>query len=197
MSMCYSIYAASDESLSALFGTPELIHRFLGNPSPRPKSKQRIGIFARLFGGKVDADTTTVEKVTPNFRTDIEPCHLDKSWHGLHYLFTGSDWEGEPPQSFLLNWGKEIGEIDVGYGPARGLSSSQICAIHEFLETIDAMVLRKRFNTTKMEELEIYPNCWTRDPEAEFAYLVEFLEPLKDFICKIRQRKMGAVVQLA
>ncbi len=59
------------------------------------------------------------------------------------------------------------------------------------------MVLRKQFNTTKMKELEIYPNYWTRDPEEEFAYLVEFLDPLKDFIRKIRQRKMGAVVQLA
>ncbi len=44
---------------------------------PSPKSKQRHGIFARLFGGKVDADTTTVEKVTADFRTDIEPSHLD------------------------------------------------------------------------------------------------------------------------
>ncbi len=195
MSMCYSLYAASDESLNALFETPEQIHRFLGNPSPNPK--QRPGIFARLFGGKVEPDTTTVEKVTPDFNTDIEPCYLDKSWHGLHFLFTGSEWEGEPPQSFLLNWGNEIGEIDVGYGPARGLLSTQIREVHEFLETMDAMVLRERFNPSKMEELQIYPNCWTRDSEEEFAYLVEFLHPLKDFIRTIHERKMGAVVQLA
>ncbi len=101
-------------------------------------------------------------------------------------------------RAFLLNWVNEIGRNRRRIRPARGLSSSQICTIYEFLETIDAMVLRKRFNTTKMEELEIYQNYWTRDPEAEFAYLVEFLDPLKDFIfIRFAKRKMGAVVQLA
>ena len=26
---------------------------------------------------------------------------LEKAWHGLHFLLTGSDWGGEPPLDFL------------------------------------------------------------------------------------------------
>src|SRR5687768_15824950 len=27
---------------------------------------------------------------------------LDKAWHGLHFLFTGTEWEGDEPACFLV-----------------------------------------------------------------------------------------------
>lgn len=41
--------------------------------------------------------------------------YLDKAWHGLHFLFTGTAWEGDPPLNFLVSGGREIGDVDVGY----------------------------------------------------------------------------------
>ena len=46
---------------------------------------------------------------------------LDKAWHGIHFLLTGSAWEGEEPLCYLLAGGQEVGDEDVGYGPARVL----------------------------------------------------------------------------
>uniref|UniRef100_B8HYY4 Uncharacterized protein n=1 Tax=Cyanothece sp. (strain PCC 7425 / ATCC 29141) TaxID=395961 RepID=B8HYY4_CYAP4 len=37
---------------------------------------------------------------------------LEKSWHGLHYVLTGSAEDGEAPLNFILH-GREVGE-DLG-----------------------------------------------------------------------------------
>lgn len=34
---------------------------------------------------------------------------IDKAWHALHFLFTGTAWEGEMPASFLLVGGAPVG----------------------------------------------------------------------------------------
>src|SRR4051812_40770621 len=58
---------------------------------------------------------------------------IDKAWHAIHFLLTGTAWEGEPPLDFLAIGGTEIGE-DLGYGPARGLVSSQVRELATALE---------------------------------------------------------------
>jgi hypothetical protein len=60
---------------------------------------------------------------------------VDKAWHGLHFLLNGDPWSGSPPLDFIVG-GEAIGEVDVGYGPARGFSSAQVAAIHEALAPI-------------------------------------------------------------
>jgi hypothetical protein len=41
---------------------------------------------------------------------------LEKSWQGIHYLLTGTAWEGDPPLNFLLAGGREV-DIEIGLGP--------------------------------------------------------------------------------
>ena len=38
--------------------------------------------------------------------------HLEKAWHGLHFLLTGSAGESCVPLGFLLEGGQEVGEDD-------------------------------------------------------------------------------------
>src|SRR5690348_12146296 len=54
---------------------------------------------------------------------------VDKAWHCLHFLLTGTAWGGEPPLNFVAIGGTEIGEEDVGYGPARGFASQELRVI--------------------------------------------------------------------
>src|SRR5215203_4027303 len=56
----------------------------------------------------------------------VEEIDLDKSWHGIHYLLTKTAWAGEPPLSFLVLGGAEVGDIDVGYGTARAFRSDEV-----------------------------------------------------------------------
>src|SRR5688572_1450142 len=80
---------------------------------------------------------------------------VGKAWHCLHYLLTGTAWEGEPPLNFIAIGGIEVGDVDVGYGPARAFRNRELRIISEALEQISADDLRRRFDGHRMDALEI------------------------------------------
>src|SRR5262249_37024227 len=62
---------------------------------------------------------------------------LEKSWHGLHFVLTGSNDGDRMPLAFLLCGGQEVGE-DLGYGPAHLLSPAQTLQVANALDGISA-----------------------------------------------------------
>jgi Domain of unknown function (DUF1877) len=40
---------------------------------------------------------------------------LDNAWHGIHYLLTGTSYEGQEPLCHLLLGCTSIGDEDIGY----------------------------------------------------------------------------------
>jgi hypothetical protein len=97
---------------------------------------------------------------------------LEKAWHGIHFLLTGTAWEGTGPKSLLLLGGKES-TFELGYGPARGLRPAEVRAFREEVVALDEAEIGRRFDPKRMTALDIYPAVWDRDPEQE--RLVEFL----------------------
>jgi hypothetical protein len=83
--------------------------------------------------------------------------NIEKSWHILHYLLTGTAWGGEPPLNFIVAGGETVGEEDIGYGPARAFTSAEVRAIADALDRIDRRRLLDRFDGKEMDELGIYP----------------------------------------
>ncbi len=194
MSMIYTIQQATDGTIDALLDNPRLVTSFISGEKPPPP--KRPGFIARLFGAPTAAhEETAVEPI--QFETGDDIC-LDKAWHGLHYLLTQSDWEGDPPEAFLLNWGTEIGTIDVGYGPARAFRATETNEIHKCLAQLDTQTLRVRFNPSKMMELDIYPTIWDRDPNEDdtLGYVMDAFERLRVFVGKTCQLKYGMVAHL-
>src|ERR1700747_2641949 len=66
---------------------------------------------------------------------------LHKSWHCLHYLFTGKSWDrGDPPLGDAIMGGTELPDRQrvMGYGPARYLSPAEVRAVAEALEAFPA-----------------------------------------------------------
>lgn len=88
---------------------------------------------------------------------EAETIELDKAWHGIHFLLTGSVWEGEEPLCYLVRGGVELGKEDFGYGPAPLLNPDQIADWAKALSTISTDELRKRFNPEAMMKAKIYP----------------------------------------
>ena len=43
-------------------------------------------------------------------RGQTQSVHLEKAWHGLHFLLTGRAGESGVPLGFLLEGGQEVGE---------------------------------------------------------------------------------------
>lgn len=79
---------------------------------------------------------------------------LGKSWHMLHYLFTGSPVGTEMPGAALL-CGEDIGD-DLGYGPARLHDHQVTIAFAGFLDSLDVAALQQRVACEEMLQMGIY-----------------------------------------
>ncbi len=131
---------------------------------------------------------------------DPEDAHadldVDKAWHGIHFLLTGSAWEGEPPLSFIVRGGREVGDVDVGYGPARVFTSAEVKTIAAALLPLTRDVLERRFDPAAMTRLDIYPAIWDRPREEDdtLEYLLESYESLAEFIAGAAREGEGLIV---
>jgi hypothetical protein len=124
---------------------------------------------------------------------------LDKAWHGIHYLLTKTADGGEPPWSFLLAGGRTVGDIDVGYGPARVFTSAETKLILDALVRLTDDELRSRFDPADMTSKGIYPDIWSPGaPEHEtLGYLLEYFSVLRRFLREAAEAKVGIVVALS
>jgi Domain of unknown function (DUF1877) len=86
---------------------------------------------------------------------------LDKAWHGVHYVLSGSV---EPDDSLLgqaVLGGTEIGEDFSGYGAARCFTAGQVEALAALLADPHAEEeASDRYDPQRMTELHIYPFGW-------------------------------------
>src|SRR5262245_31900716 len=82
---------------------------------------------------------------------DDMPDHLDldKSWHALHFLLAGTEWEPTEGAGEAVLGGEPIGE-DVGYGPARLLTADQVHVIADHLRGLDIDALRARYDANAL-----------------------------------------------
>ena len=118
---------------------------------------------------------------------------VDKSWQGIHFLLTGSAWEGEPPLKWVVFAPTEIGE-DVGYGPARMLSPEQVVAVSKALAPITGDKLKKKCDWKLMNDSAIYPQGWRAGDE---DYIAENFMNLKKLYESAARRRMGVVQWLS
>lgn len=200
MSMIIGLSTLSDGSIDSVLATPALIWRVVAPDDPdilaemigRP-AKQ--GFFARLFGKAASPPPPPSLDFADGELSDTD---LDKAWHGIHFLLTGSDWEGDPPLNFLVAGGIPVGDIDVGYGPARVFRSIEVAEIHKALGDLQEDDLRNRFQPDVMMKKDIYPTIWDRDPKDDDAlgYLLEHFAKLKKFVSNAADKGLGIVVTM-
>jgi hypothetical protein len=197
MSMLGNIGRASDEVISELHGCPQKIERFLGARIGPPPVPPQPGFIARFFGAKPKALPELPEPIETLADSDL--FDLDKFWHIYHYLFTGSAWEGSFPGGFLVSAGKEIGDIDVGYGPARSFASGEVFVLQRFLDGLDRTEMRARLAALPGAAEDLYYSvAWGDDVELdkELEALTQELQNLKSFIAETTRQKRGLVIWL-
>lgn len=148
-----------------------------------------IGIFRRLPGedlARLLRDPSPIleylqEEPSEDFGPFVD-VDVDKAWHGIHFLLTGTAWEGDEPLDFIAKGGQPIGDEDVGYGPARGYTPEQVGRLATTLAALSDEQLRGRYNPRAMEAAEIYPNIWKREGDEGLEYLLGYFHELRDFI---------------
>ncbi|MFI7598872.1 YfbM family protein [Actinoplanes sp. NPDC049681] len=105
---------------------------------------------------------------------------LDKSWHAIHYLLTGTAWDVSEGAGAAILGGDEVGE-DNGYGPARLLTSDKVQAVAAALDAMDVDTLRNRFVPEALAAADIYPAIWAQT-DADFdSYLAPYFAQLRSF----------------
>jgi hypothetical protein len=104
----------------------ELIGRRLSTDELRAVLDDPAAVGELLYG---DLDDEDAEMPDPEL-------DLDKSWHAIHYLLTGTAWEIDDGAGAAILGGEEIGE-DGGYGPARLLGAEKVRAVAAALDAMD------------------------------------------------------------
>lgn len=106
---------------------------------------------------------------------------VDKAWHGIHYLLTGAADGGVRPLSLAIVGGEEFGP-EIGYGPARFLTSTEVAAVSEALQALTIDALCKRFDPQDMAAKSIYPDViWVRDGREALDYVLDGYQQLAVF----------------
>ncbi len=121
---------------------------------------------------------------------------VDKAWHGIHYLLTGTAWDGSPPLNFIVAGGHQVGDEDVGYGPARGFYPDEVKVLAAALDATEAKSLASRFDPDAMARAELYPDIWLQEGDEALEYLVDNLEALRDFVSGASKAGEGLLVYL-
>jgi hypothetical protein len=147
------------------------IEWLLANPS---------GITRFLFGSEADGR----ERVS-----------LDKAWHAIHFALTGSRLGGGEPLNFLVAEGQPVGEVDVGYGPARVLTSSQVRAIADALGPITPEEVGHRVDLARLDDEVIYPGNWQRNGRG-VDYVVANYRDMRNLIVRLADQGLGLVLYI-
>jgi hypothetical protein len=191
MSMIGNFRAVSDDDIKALLERPSRVVKLLYDEDPA----ERRPILGGLFRGP---RRETRDDWHPS--SAGEELDVDKAWQGIHFLLTGTAWEGDPPLNFINSGtaGTWVGDVDVGYGPARAFDSGEVRAIAEELDKLPPASLRSRFDPQTMMDEGVYPEIWDRDPAEDdtLGYLLEYYDDLRSFVRRTADRGDGMLVYL-
>ena len=207
MGMTGGLVRASDADIQRLRADRSSLRKFIDGdawapPVRRVQPKGILGFLLRLTPvtiEEVDPDATPPEGAKlPDPDSQVD---LDKAWLPLHFLFTGTAWEGEEPACYLVRGGEELVEDDeLGYSSIRALTPDQITRFAEFLSALSHDTLKQRFDRERMVKLKIYSKPrGGRDISAqdEMPYLLEAFDALRSFVTATAKRHDGALVHLS
>jgi hypothetical protein len=114
---------------------------------------------------------------------------LDKAWHGVHFVLSGTVEPGDSLVSQAVLGGTEIGDDFSGYGPARFFTAAQVAELASALAGAEP-----HFDPDRMNELEIYPFGWD-EPDARDWIMTSFRE-LRDFYAAAAENGRAVVTCL-
>ena len=108
---------------------------------------------------------------------------IDKTWQTIHYLLNEDLWEGEPPAFNAVLGGAILTDEDLGYGPARYLTPTEVRSTSDFLSGIPADALWSRRRRDPTVEAELYGSLEAEDEpyfRENYVLLQEFFRRAAD-----------------
>jgi hypothetical protein len=205
--MVMGVRQLSDATIQRLLDDPPLVWLVLAPDDPEMYRRVREevdgpkkpGLVARLFGRGPEPPPPpkVIEPLTLG-EGEGKDTYLDKAWHGIHFLLTGSADGGNAPLDFLVDGGEPVGDIETGLGPSRVFTARETREIAAALAAISDDDLRKRFKPDAMDAADIYPNLvWVRDGDNALEYVMEYFEALRAAVVEAAGAHRGLMVTLS
>jgi len=148
-------------------------------------------ILAQLIEGHID-----FENPNPPIRHTLE---IDKAYYLIQYLLCGCVEGGEPPMGYVVPIRDEnvlptpFCDCDMYFLRAR-----QVQEASAFLDTLDILTLKNRFDFAAMKEKEIYPIIEAdTDADGYFEYLSGYLAEIREFLRQAFARGDAVLFYLA
>ncbi len=200
MGMHGQVIPVSEATLRRIHADPLLVLQVMGNEEElereRQKAQKAPGLVGRLFGKKAPAPLPPTEPLVLA-EGESEVTDLDKAWHGVHWLLTGSVWEGDWPLSFILKGGTDVDYDGPWNSAPRTFTPAETREIADALAQVSDDALRARYRPEDMMKAEIYPEIWDREPDAEEdpqAYVMSALADVRAAVNSAVQRGWGLIV---
>jgi hypothetical protein len=93
---------------------------------------------------------------------------VEDNWSGMHYLLNGCGTDaGEPPLDFFICGGEPISDVDLGYGPARAFTATELADVVRALGAITDDMLRERFDAPAMDRAGVHG--WETDDREDLV----------------------------
>lgn len=123
---------------------------------------------------------------------------LQKSWHILHYAFTGDIGPIGSDGDALLT-GEDIGPDITGYGPPRLHDVEATQRFANFLDKFDPAMMGSRINYRAMLDLGVYSMPMGRGTETEFESQIRqeagnYFPKLRDHVRQMADRRNGLLM---
>jgi hypothetical protein len=198
--MTGGLVRASEADIVRICAHPEELSDFIDEdvwvpPVRQVRPKGILGLLLRLTPvtiEEVDPDATP----PPGARLDPSrpQLDLDTAWLPLHFLLTGTAWEGDEPACYLVKGGQEIAEDTETFSSARALRSDDVRRFDGFLATLSHDDLRRRFDLKAMIAARIYSPPRGGSPNPDVEPLLERFDELRAFVAASAAAGDGLVV---
>jgi hypothetical protein len=190
MGMTYVLRRATPNQLALLRTRPMLLERFLFD-EPREAAVEATGLMDHL---RANFRFSARPEPIGSPREDGDEVALDKSWHLMHFLLTGSGDETDSATSFLLGDWPEIGDVEIGWGRAWAIDADGVRRFHQALGEVDEIELCARFDTAEMMAQDIYlADAFEGDERGGCNYVLFHLATLRTFVAEASERGCGAI----
>ncbi len=211
MSLTLLMQPLTDENLSLLIKKPQRIWKVIGNDDTlicetvRTRGQFIGNVLDHLFkstgisGLLKKSGLSDPETLCSSTEQEQQWRSLDTAWHAIHYMLSGKVFDGTFPMDFLLFGGQDIGTIDVGFGPARAVFSSEVKEIHHFLSGLPTDVFMTAYDADAFCREKIYPEIWYRfyaDDENR-AFIRDNYEIMKYTVTRAAEKNDGLVLWIS
>jgi hypothetical protein len=198
-----ALYRATGVEIDRIIEDPATLDSFIeavegpSLPVRTVRPKGLLGLILRLFPITItEVDSSAASSEQERMPDSDRTIDIEKGWHGLHFLFTGTDDTGDEPACYLVRGGDDLDDE----GQARALRPPQVRRFAEYLSALTPAELERRYDPARMTALKIYPEIWTRPVapgEDRLHWLLDCFADVQTFMNGAAAAGDGVIVHIA